>query len=385
MHEIGIACESCQREYPILCGLSRCESCESSLEVFYDYSKLRKSLSLSKLRRRPFNHSRYLELFPARKLISLGEGGTPLLRSRNLEQELNLPFELWFKVESVNPTGSFKDRGSSVEVAKAQECRCPRLAVASTGNMGASLAAYAAAAGMVCHVFTPSNARAVKLRQILSYGARVTQVSGDYTKAASVVEKLCQVGRYRLAGDYLFRREGTKSLGFELADQLPEIDHVFSPVGNGTLISSTWKAFQEWKTLGFSRTLPKLVGVQAKGCSPITQALSKGRPVRPVRGKTIAMAIECGDPLDGPRALKAVKESRGYGESVTDKEILKARSLLSRKEGLFVEPAGAASLAGLIKSRKRLRRARKVVCLLTGHGLKAPHTPIEGRIEKLRK
>ncbi len=395
MHELFIRCESCGSQYPMGFSVSRCESCGASLEVVFDYPKLRKTISLPRLRSRPFSHSRYIELYPVRNLVSLGEGGTPLIRSQNIERDLNLGFQLWFKVESQNPTGSFKDRGSSVEIARVLEnhsCkiplpegRCPRIrvAVASTGNMGASLSAYSSIANISCHVFTPRDARPVKLRQILSYGARLYQVPGDYTRAASLVERLCRDQGVSLVGDYLFRREGTKSVGFEITDQLPGVDHVFCPVGNGTLISALWKAFREWKILGFSRTLPRLAAIQASGCSPLTAALRKGRPIKPVKGKTIAVAIECGDPLDGPRALSAVKDSGGFSESVTDREILKARELLARREGLFAEPAGAVSLAGLLKAGKSLRKARKVVCIVTGHGLKTPHTPISGKIQKL--
>jgi threonine synthase len=389
MHESAIKCESCGREYPPGRTVFRCGSCGASLEVLFDYPRLREALSLEILRGRPFNHSRYLELYPVRGLVSLGEGGTPLIRSRNLERELRLGFELWFKCESQNPTGSFKDRGSSVEIARSLEHfesnrgTKKRVVVASTGNMGASLSAYSALAGLECHVFTPSDARPVKLRQILSYGARVHQVRGDYTRAASLVEQACKEYGLYLLGDYLFRREGTKSVGFEIADQLPGVDYVFCPVGNGTLISAAWKAFREWKTLGFSRGLPRMAGIQASGISPVTRASKSGRPIRPVKGKTIATAIECGSPLDGPRALSAMKESGGFSEAVSDREILRARELLARREGLFAEPAGAVALAGLIKSRKKIPRGLRVVCLVTGHGLKAPHTPIAGSMNRL--
>jgi threonine synthase len=385
MHELAIICESCRREYPFRKTIFRCSSCGSSLEVRFDYSGLRRSLSLEKLRSRPFGHSRYLELFPVKSLVSLGEGGTPLLRSKNIERELGLKSELWFKCESQNPTGSFKDRGSSVEVARANLSGAVKAVVASTGNMGASLSAYSAVAGLECHVFTPSDARPVKLRQILAYGSRVHQVNGDYTLAASLAERASQESGAYLLWDYLFRREGTKSVGFEIADQLPGTTHVFTPVGNGTLVSALWKSFREWKELGFSRTLPRLAGIQASGCSPVTRAMKTGKPLKPVHGKTIAVAIECGDPLDGPRALTALKESKGLSESVTDREILGAREMLSRREGLFTEPAGAASLAGLINSRKRIPRGSRVVCILTGHGLKAPFTPIKGKPSNMGK
>ncbi len=390
MHELCMRCESCGREYPPGRTASRCDSCGASLEVMFDYPKLRKVLTLEKLRARSFSHARYRELYPSRDLVSLGEGGTPLIRSRNLEGELGLGFELWFKCESQNPTGSFKDRGSSVEIARSLEYfeshrrTRRRVVVASTGNMGASLSAYSALAGLECHVFTPSDARPVKLRQILAYGARLHEVPGDYTRAASLAEKACKEYGLYLLGDYLFRREGTKSVGLEIADQLPGVDYVFCPVGNGTLISATWKAFREWKALGFSRGLPRMAGIQASGISPVTRAFKAGRPIKPVKGKTIATAIECGSPLDGPRALAAMRESGGFSEAVPDRDILKARELLARREGLFAEPAGAVALAGLIKARKQTPRGLRVVCLVTGHGLKAPHTPITGSIHKLR-
>jgi threonine synthase len=397
MHELVIKCESCGKTYPPNQTIFRCESCKASLEISFDYPKLRKTLSLEKLRKRPFNHARYLEFYPVKNLVSLGEGGTPLIRSRNLERDLGLGFELWFKYEAQNPSGSFKDRGSSVEVSRALQAQsggkttrkysyaAKRVVVASTGNMGASLSAYSALAKLDCHVFTPSDARPVKLRQILAYGAKVYEIPGDYTQAASLVEQASQRFGIYLLGDYLIRREGTKSVGFEIAEQLPGVDFVISPMGNGTLISATWKAFKEWKTLGFSRGLPKMIGVQASGCPPVVKAFKSGRPIKPVKGKTIAVAIECGDPLDGSRALSAIKESRGFAEAVSDREILRARELLARREGLFAEPAGAVGLAGLIKTRKQIPRGLRVVCLITGHGLKTPYTPIGGKMIKLSK
>jgi len=357
----------------------RCGSCGASLEVMYDYPKLKRILSLKKLRSRPFRHARYNELFPVKDTLSLGEGGTPLLRSANIERDLSLNFELWFKCESQSPTGSFKDRGSVVEVSCAKQSGAKRVVVASTGNMGASVAAYSSIANLSCTVFVPRDARAVKIRQILSHGAEVLKVNGDYSFAVDKAVHLSRKGKHHLLGDYLYRREGTKSIGFEIADQLPATTHVFTPVGNGTLISAAWKAFREWRILGFSKSVPRMIGIQASGCSPITMALRKGQPIRSVRGRTIAVAIECGAPLDGPRAVQSITDSKGFSESTTDTEILKARTVLARREGIFAEPAGAASLAGLIKTKERIPKGARVVCVVSGHGLKAPHTPIDGK------
>jgi threonine synthase len=380
MFEKRILCPSCGKSYALGELIFRCGKCNSTLEVEFDYSKLKKYIEKDEMGKRPFLHSRYREFFPVKSLVSIQEGGTALLRSRNLEKEMRLRFELHFKYEGTNPTGSFKDRGSSVEVAKALEFRAKRTVCASTGNMGASVAAYSGLANLECSIFTPRDTASTKMEQILAYGAKVYHLAGDYTKAMSFAEEVFRSGKAYLLGDYLYRREGTKSIGFEIAEQLPEADYVFCPVGNGTLITATWKAFREFKILGFQRSLPRMAGIQAQACSPITQACKRGQQVCPVKNPhTIATAIECGDPIDGPGVLKAIKDSRGFAESVSDKEILRARELLAEREGLFAEPGGSAAFAGILKSRHRIERGAKVVCLVTGHGLKSPRTGVKGK------
>jgi len=382
MHERLILCSRCGKRYLIRDKVFRCE-CGGTLEIIFDYKKIKKVFR-EKIEKRHFNHARYAELYPVKNLVSIQEGGTPLIRSKNMEKILNLRFQLYFKYEAQNPTGSFKDRGSSVEVAKAVESRAKKVVCASTGNMGASLAAYSGIANLKCFVLTPTDAKAVKLEQMLAYGANVYQVRGDYVKAAIIAEEVYRNYGIYLLGDYLYRREGTKSIGFELCEQLEGTDYVVSPIGNGTLISATWKAFNEFKILNLIKTRPKMIGVQASGCDPVVRAYKKGLDIRPVKNPhTVAVAIECGDPIDGKRALKSIRDSGGFAESVSDKEILKARELLSRKEGLFAEPAGAVSLAGLIKARDRIEKGSKVVCLVTGHGLKTPMTGVKGRVKKL--
>ena len=369
MHEKNIVCTSCGRSYPLKV-IFICKHCGGSLEIIFDYKKLKK-LSLQG---RPFNHARYSELYPVRKLVSLGEGGTPLLRSRNLEKSLGV--KLYFKLESANPTGSFKDRGSSVEVAKALESRKAKTVCASTGNMGASVAAYSAAAGLGCTVIVPRDAKKVKLQQILAYGSRVLIIPGTFNQAASLAEQVHKKKGHFLLGDYLYRREGTKSVGFELAEQV-QADHIFVPIGNGILLSGLWKGLKEFHLLKLLKKKPRIAGVQAKGSSTIAAALLKSGSIKALKKpKTVATAIEVGSPLDGVLALKALKESRGFGVEVSDNEILKARDLLARKEGIFAEPAGAAALAGLLKSRPE--RGSTVVCLVTGHGLKTPFTGVKG-------
>lgn len=383
MFEKHILCSDCGKSYPVKARIFRCFKCRGSLEVVFDYLRLKRTLSRRKLLARPLNHARYRELYPVRSLVSIQEGGTPLVRSRNLESEFKLPFELWFKYEAQNPTGSFKDRGSSVEIARALDLGAQRAICASTGNMGASVAAYSALAGLECSIFTPRDAAPVKMEQILAYGARVYHIRGDYTRAARMVERANDEFGIYMLGDYLWRREGTKSVGFEIADQMllsrGEPDYVVCPVGNGTLLSATWKAFKEFKTLGWVKKKPRMMGVQASTCSPVYTAFRRRRKITPKCGRTVAVAIECGNPLDGTRALQAMRESRGACETVTDKQILKVRELLAAREGLFAEPAGAVALAGLLKAKNRIKRHSRVVCLVTGHGLKTPRTAIPGR------
>jgi len=399
MYEKYMRCSDCGAKYTPDEIVFRCRECGGSLEIAFDYGKLRRLVNIKKLRSRPFNHARYFELYPVDHPLSMQEGGTPLIRSRNLEKELKLGFELWFKCESQNPTGSFKDRGSSVEVARALDTIKNRhnpfrgVACASTGNMGASVAAYSAVGGLKCTIITPHDAVDTKLEQILSYGSRVYKLAGNYAAAAKLVEQACQRRGIYLLGDYLYRREGTKSVGYEIADQLGSEymfrgpDYLFSPVGNGTLLSAAWKAFKELKQLRLLRELPHIAAVQANGCSPVVKAFSPGisSEIRPVNGKTIATAIECGDPMDGKRALSALHESGGMAFGVTDRQILRARELLARREGLFAEPAGAAALAGLIKAakQKNIPENSTVVCLVTGHGLKSPCTGVKGKARKL--
>ena len=388
MFEKYIICRTCGRKYPARERVFRCVKCRGSLEMVFDYKRMKRKVTLNLLRSREFNHSRYAEFYPVKKLVSIKEGGTPLIRSGNIEHMFSLDFQLWFKNESLNPSGSFKDRGSSVEVAKAREFGAKKVVCASTGNMGASVSAYSGIANLECYIFTPEDAVPVKLEQILGYGAKLYKISGSYSQAEKLVEVANKKYGIYLLGDYLHRREGTKSVGFEIMDQLDfktKGTYIVSPVGNGTLISAVWKSIKEFETLGFIKHRPVLIGIQAEGCNPVVKAYKTGGEVKPAgTAKTVAVAIECGDPLDGERAKESVKESGGFMESVSDGEILKARELLAKREGLFAEPAGAVSLAGLLKVRKRIKPGSRVVCLVTGHGLKTPKTDVQGRETRIR-
>lgn len=328
--------------------------------MYYDWSEF--SVTWSLLRKRNFTHWRYREFFPdILAPLEMGEGGTPIVSSIK-----NTGW--WFKIEGQNPTGSFKDRGSAVEVSLARQNGAKRIVLASTGNMGASVAAYCARADLRCVVVVPQNTNPEKMAEIKSFGAAISTVQGDYTQAAKIAAKKSKQNGWTLAGDYTYRREGEKSLAFEIADQLGHPDYVIVPVGNGTMISGMWKGFKELYAAKLIHKLPTMVGVQAKGCMPIVKAIQSNKSIKPVIPRTLAHAVACGSPLDGDLAISAIKESRGKAVAVSDDEILNARRWLARTEGLDAEPSGAAAYAGAIKAR--IPSSALTAFILSGSGLK---------------
>ncbi len=371
MHVQYLQCVKCKEKYSKAEVRYRCR-CGQSLEVIYNSDEIKDSISWEKLRKRPFRHWRYREFFPLvrkKNNVSLMEGGTPLLRSRNISQQLGLK-NLFFKCESENPTGSFKDRGTTVEISKALEFGSKEVVCASTGNMGASVSAYAAAANIKAHIILPSNTPDIKIAQIKSHGAKIHRVKGDYNKAEKTAFNLFKERGWFLMGDYPYRGEGEKSVGFEIADEMTA-DYIIAPIGNGTLIHGIWKGLKEFKKVKLIKKMPRLVGIQSSGCNTVVKAFKKETDlIEPVNPKTIAGAIGCGNPLDGLEALQVLRESDGFAETVTDREIIKAKEILAKKEGIFAEPAGAVSLAGLIKLKKEFKKDARIVLIVSGNGLK---------------
>jgi len=319
------------------------------------------------------------------KIVSLNEGGTGFHSCEHLAKQLGLR-ELYVKNEGENPTGSFKDRGMTVGVTKAMELGVKSVICASTGNTSASLAAYAAKAGLQCAVLIPSGKIAYgKLSQAMIYGAKVVQVRGNFDESLDMVLKLSEKHRsiYLLNSINPFRIEGQKSLGYEICDQLNQEapDRIIVPVGNAGNISAIWKGFSEFNELGLIKALPKMTGIQAAGSAPIAQAIKNGsETIKPVaKPETVATAIRIGAPVSWKKALDAIRRSAGTAETVTDDEILSAQKLLARVEGLFVEPASASSIAGLIKLVENgvIDRDERIVCVTTGHGLKDPDTAVK--------
>ena len=371
MHVQYLQCIKCKEKYKKTEVRYRCD-CGQSLEVVFNFNEIKNTISWKRLRKRPFRHWRYKEFFPLVKeenSVSLMEGGTPLLKSRNISRELGFK-NLFLKCECENPTGSFKDRGTTVEISKALEFNSNEVVCASTGNMGASVSAYAAAANIRAHIILPDETPDIKIAQIKSHGAIIHRVDGDFNTAEVEASKLFRKRGWYLMGDYPYRGEGEKSVGFEIADEI-NADYIISPIGNGTLVYGIWKGLKEFKNVKLAKKLPVLIGVQSKGCNTVVNAFKKEMDfIRPVKPRTIAGAIACGNPLDGLKALQALRESNGMVESVTDREILKAKDYLAKKEGVFAEPAGAVTLAGLIKLKNRLRKNSKIVLIVSGNGLK---------------
>jgi len=319
--------------------------------------------------------ARYRDLLPvtpATPIITLGEGDTPLVRSMTLERELGVG-ELYFKFEGCNPTGSFKDRGMVVAVAKAVENGSKRIICASTGNTSAAAAAYGARFGLETIVVIPQGKIAIgKLAQAIAYGARIIEVKGNFDEALTIVRTLSETHNVALVNSLNPHRiEGQKTAAFEVVDVLGDApDYLFIPVGNAGNITAYWKGFVEYHALGKSRTKPLMMGFQAAGAAPIV----KGKIVKHPR--TIATAIRIGNPASWKKAEAARDESGGVIQAVTDDEIMYAYRRIAASEGLFVEPASAASLAGLMKLAPTMDLAHsRIVCVFTGHGLKDPGLP----------
>lgn len=307
-------------------------------------------------------------------VITLYEGQTILLPAPSLSEELNI--ELYLKFEGQNPTGSFKDRGMTVAVSKAVENGSKAVICASTGNTSASAAAYAARAGIRCVVLVPDGYVALgKLAQALIYGAEVVAIKGNFDAALQLVCKISQEYPITLVNSLNPHRiAGQKTAAFEICDQLGTApDYLALPVGNAGNITAYWKGFKEYKAAGRIDHTPRMLGFQAAGAAPIVRGEVVPEP------QTVATAIRIGNPASWEKAVNALEESEGKIDVVTDEEILSAYQKVARSEGLFVEPASAAAIAGVIKlaEDKFFPPAAKVVCIMTGHGLKDPDTTLK--------
>ena len=304
--------------------------------------------------------------------LTLGEGGTPLLRAPALERETGIA-EVWLKIEGANPTGSFKDRGMVVAIAKAMEEGAKAVLCASTGNTSASAAAYAARAGLPCYVILPAGHVALgKLSQAIAFGARVVAIRGSFDDALILSRELASGGEATLVNSVNpYRIEGQKTAAFEVVEALGDApDWLCIPVGNAGNITAYWKGFNEARETKLAKRRPAMYGFQAAGAAPIVHGEIVADP------QTIATAIRIGNPASWNGAVRARDESNGSITAVTDDEIIDAYQFLSRNEGVFCEPASAASVAGLRKLARAGAPPKQVVCVLTGNGMKDPDRAI---------
>ena len=316
----------------------------------------------------------YLPVSEKTPVITLNEGNTPLIKADNLAKKIGLDAEIYLKFEGCNPTGSFKDRGMTMAVSKAKEAGSGAIICASTGNTSASAAAYGAKAGMRTFVLIPDGYIALgKLSQAMMYGAEIIAINGNFDQALEAVRAIAEKYPITLVNSVNpYRIEGQKTGAFEICNALGQApDYHFIPVGNAGNITAYWKGYKEWHAAGKISSLPKMMGFEAEGSAAIV------RGERILKPETLATAIRIGNPASWKQAEAARDESNGMINCVTDEEIVKAYKLIASTEGVLAEPASAASVAGLIKFKDKVKAGSKVVCILTGNGLKDPDNAIK--------
>ncbi|HEX2038806.1 MAG TPA: threonine synthase [Acidimicrobiales bacterium] len=376
----GLRCRECARPYPAE-ALHVCEFCFGPLEVTYDYEAIAAALSRDSIAAGPTTIWRYAALLPAdaRTPVNLGAGFTPLVRADRLAAELGLG-ELWVKNDTLNPTGSFKDRVVSVALTKARELGFKVAACASTGNLANSVAAHAARAGMESVVFIPHDLEEAKVVTTAVYGGKLIAVEGSYDDVNRLCAELASeqpTWAFVNVNVRTYYAEGSKTLAFEVAEQLgwQAPDHVVVPIASGSQLTKIHKGFGELHKVGLLDEEPhvRVSGAQAAGCSPVATAFAEGSDhVRPVRAKTIAKSLAIGNPADGFYALDVVRSTGGAVGAVTDEEIVEGIRLLARTEGIFAETAGGVTIATLAKLAASgvVRPDERVVAYVTGIGLK---------------
>ena len=371
-----LKCVSCKYEYPLV-PLYECKECGGILEVDYDYELVIDDDEILQGR------EKYCKLLPIQRdtYVWLGEGNTALVEAKKLSSRLGIK-KLLLKCEFRNPTGSFKDRPVSIGISKAVEFGYKKVIVASSGNGAASVAAYAARTGLEAVVLVPESTPYEKVIQTLAYGAKVIRVKGPYSNCFALAKEISEsFDFFNVTTTFInpYTVEGDKTVAYELLNQMDYSvpDLIYVPIGAGPLLAGIYKGYFEAQNLGVSTKIPRMVGIQAEGCSPIARAFLSGHTdvIPEENPQTIASGI-CdglhGYAKDGTRTLQIIKQSNGFSLYVSDTEITEAQNWLAREEGIFVEPSAAAIIAGIAKSIKenRIRKDCEIVCILTGHGLK---------------
>jgi len=361
-----------------------CTNCGSLLDVKYDYERVRQNLSRDSLSARDHTVWRYRELLPVRHaedIISLGEGWTPILKSSHYGTKLGLK-NLYLKLDHLNPTGSFKDRGSTVLVSKARELGVRSIIDDSSGNAGSSVAAYCAKAGITCSIYVPAGVPSGKTLQVEMYGARIVRIDGTREEVVNAAQEACTIGGeyYAMHGANPYFLEGDKTIAFEIAEQMhwKVPDHIIFPVGGGSLFLGAWKGFNELFKLDLIDRIPRLHCIQSEVCMPIAHAYRSGlNHVQKVKeGKTIAGGVRIGRPVRGDHVLEAIRASGGIALGVSDEEVLHHHRTLAEREGVFAEPTSCVALAGLSRlcDSNEIGHDESVVVQITGFGLKDTET-----------
>lgn len=382
---LGLQCLSCGTQFEVAEILYTCPRCGSNVDVVYNYIALRKEFKREHLAsNKNYSLWRYLPLLPLHPETpkpSLHVGWTPTYNLSALARDFSIR-AFAVKDDGRNPTASFKDRPSALVAAKALEYRAKRATLASSGNAGAAFAAMCHSVNLPCVVFVPEGAPKAKVAQLLLYGATVLRVCGDYDTAFDLCSEATQrFGWYnRSTGVNPYTAEGKKTAAYEICEQLnwKVPDWVVVSVGDGNILGGLWKGFKDFYEMKFIDRLPRMLGVQAEGASPIVDAIELGfdaaafHGIKPVKAHTIADSISVGNPRDGLRAVKAIQESKGRALKVSDESILSALARLPRETGVFAEPAGACAYAGFLRAvEKRMFAATdSVLVMITGNGLK---------------
>jgi len=374
----SLQCRECKKEYPSTFKYI-CDECFGPLDVKYDFPTITKDTFTN----RENTYWRYFELLPIedkKNIVSIDAGFTPLTKAENLGKALGLN-NLYIKNDSVNPTYSFKDRPAGVAISKAKEFGLTAVGCASTGNLASATAAHAAKGGFACHVFAPSNIEMPKIAQALSYGANYIAVDGTYDDANRIAAQIGDskgigIVNINMRSHYV---EGSKTLAYEVAEQLAwqVPDQLIVPVGSGAMLNAICKGFEELQTVNLLGNVSNMhmIAAQPHGCAPIVDAFKKNsKEVIPVESPdTVAKSLAIGDPGDGRYVLKRLAQYNGFAEECNNQEILDAIILLAKTEGIFTEPAGGVSISVLQKmvEQGKIDKNDKVVCYVTGNGLKA--------------
>jgi threonine synthase len=375
----NFTCIRCGAAHKPAAALTTCPACGGNLDARYDYTAIGKTFSTDRLKENPdpqlWRYAPFLPTALDASPISLPVGMTPFFKARRLAEHLGLS-DLRIKNDSLNPSGSFKDRASLIVLAHCVEHGISRVSAASTGNAGASMACLAAAAGMSAVIFVPASAPRAKIAQLMIYGARVFLVRGDYSQAFALCEAVsARLGWFnRNTGSNPYTREGKKTVSFEIWEQMgfkcPTA--VVVSVGDGNIISGIHKGFYDLCQAGLIETVPRIIGVQSENSAAIAAAYHGDGVIRRIEATTVADSISAAFPSDGEAALAAVRQSGGTFVTVSDDKILESVRILSETEGVFAEPSGAAGVTGLeeLLSRGLLKASETVALVVTGSGLK---------------